>query len=225
MTEEALGKPTASFDDYQLFWDLHEVRVSYRMHYGNYRELIRYLRAFRSMDSWKPENRIQLFDSIIDVHRCLQNFLSSAAALVAHTDRHVKRFYRRTEYQRDLESEMRAIKGTAIHQLVNELRNYSLHEAVSNVWASLTASPKGPEGSVTLRVEDLLKSNRWTGNAKTYLEEAGERLDIGRVVEEHTTLLNDFHKRLRERESRIHSDLLARLGKRIEELPEELLEK
>ena len=137
-----------------------------------------------------------------ELNRHVHNFVSSALTLVEHTRVFMKKHYSGTELLATYEKQVAAtFAESPIAQFVQGLRNYMLHRCLPNssIFMKFTPNPGATDGSGTMETgaqfdtSSLLDWKDWKPVARTYLDRAGETLDIQEFAKEYMTLVNQFH--------------------------------
>ncbi len=157
-----------------------------------------------------------------ELSRHIHNFVSSALTLVEHTRVFMRKHYSETEllitYEKQVE---KTFLQSPVAQFVQGLRNYMLHRGLpkSNMFLSFKSDPKAKDGSGTMETgvnydtASLLEWKDWKPQARTYLENAGENLDLHEFVQQYLTLVNQFHGWLDATLEHHHRSDILELGK------------
>lgn len=137
-----------------------------------------------------------------ELSRHVHNFVSSALTLVEHTRIFMRKYYADTDL---LDIYVKQVTATFAHspvaQFVQGLRNYMLHRSLpsSSMFMKLTNDPDATDGSATAETgvhydtASLLEWKEWKPMARTYLEQAGENLDLHEFAQEYLAIVNQFH--------------------------------
>jgi hypothetical protein len=137
-----------------------------------------------------------------ELNRHVHNFVSSSLTLVEHTRVFMREHYAGTEFLATYEKQVIAIFAKSpIAQFVQGLRNYMLHRGLPNssMFIKFATSPGASDGSGTMETgvqydtASLLDWKDWKSVARTYIEQAGEHLDVHEFAQEYLTLVNQFH--------------------------------
>jgi hypothetical protein len=138
-----------------------------------------------------------------EISRHVHNFVSSALTLVEHTRVFIRKNYKDSpifvEYDKHVQS---VFSSSPVSQFVQGLRNYMLHRGLPNstMFLHFSQDPDnesaGAQTKTGIRYDtaSLLDWNDWKPLARTYIEGAGEHLDIGEFVQEYLTIVNQFHR-------------------------------
>lgn len=122
-----------------------------------------------------------------ELNRHVHNFVSSALTLVDHTRVFMMKHYAGTElmvaYERQV---VTTFAQSPVAQFVQVLRNYMMHRGLpsSSMFMKFTTSLGAVDGSGTEETGvhydtvSLLDWKDWKPVARTYLEQAGEHLDL-----------------------------------------------
>lgn len=114
----------------------------------------------------------------------------------------MRKQYAGTELLAAYETQARAtFAQSPVAQFVQGLRNYMLHRGLPNssMFMTFTTNPGATDGSGTAETgvhydtASLLDWEEWKSAARTYLEQAGEHLDVHQFAQEYLTLVNQFH--------------------------------
>ncbi len=136
-----------------------------------------------------------------ELNRHVHNFASSALTLVEHTRVFMRRHYADTNLLAIYEKQVTAtFAQSPVAQFVQGLRNYMLHRGLPNssMFMKFETNPSATDGSGTAETGvhydtvSLLDWDGWKPVARTYLEQAGEHLDLHEFAQEYLTLVNQF---------------------------------
>lgn len=152
-----------------------------------------------------------------ELNRHIHNFVSSSLTLVEHTRVFMRTHYAGTEILTIYENKARdTFANSPVAQFVQGLRNYMLHRGLPNssMFMKFEAAPSEMGGVGTMETgvsydtASLLDWKDWKSVARTYIEQAGEHLDIHEVTQEYLALVSRFHDWLDSTlEKYHHSDL------------------
>ena len=199
---------------------LENLTSSYQVNLDNYHELMEVAGPIDDPDvllrMWSVDNRAGLEKVIAEVERRLVNFLASSMSLVAHTREHVKDLYGQSEFKKEYEREVaHRLSTNPVRCFVQDLRNYSLHFKIPFAGASLEIRKgQAPQNSFRLSTGPLKKWDRWTSHSRSYIEAAGEYIDIGQLAKDYMKLIQEFYLWFRGREAEIHGESLSLLEQR-----------
>lgn len=137
-----------------------------------------------------------------EVARRLHNFVASALMLVDHTRSFIRRHYDGTlisnRYQERVSSEF---ARDPLAQFVQNLRNYMLHSGLppSEMYLNLEAIPGAPGGAtftagIRIRAPQLAVWDNWSSPARSFIERAGEFIDIRSFSEAYTEKVVSLHR-------------------------------
>lgn len=156
-----------------------------------------------------------------EINRHVHNFVSSALTLVEHTRGFMRKHYAGTDLLATYESQAAAtFAQSPVAQFVQGLRNYMLHRGLPNssMFMKFTTNPDATDGSGTAEtgvhydIASLLDWKDWKPVARTYLEHAGEHLDLHEFAQDYLTLVNQFHGWLDSTLAAHHQSDLQELG-------------
>lgn len=138
-----------------------------------------------------------------ELNRHVHNFVSSSLTLVEHTRVFMRKNYLDTQLLKTYETQVVAtFAKSPVAQFVQGLRNYMLHRGLpaSSMFMKILSNSGETDGSGTMETgvhydtASLLDWKDWKAPARTYLEHAGEHLDIYDFAIEYLTLVNQFHE-------------------------------
>ncbi|MGQ8845414.1 hypothetical protein ACUTQW_23570 [Serratia sp. TSA_7] len=138
-----------------------------------------------------------------ELNRHVHNFVSSSLTLVEHTRVFMRKHYAGTKLFETYEMQVIAtFAKSPVAQFVQGLRNYMLHKGLPNssMFMKFVTSPGAMDGSGTMETgvrystTSLLDWKDWKPVARTYIEQAGEHLDVHEFTQEYLTLVNQFHE-------------------------------
>lgn len=156
-----------------------------------------------------------------ELNRHVHNFVSSAVTLVEHTRVFMRKHYAETDLLETYKKQVVAtFAQSPVAQYVQGLRNYMLHRGLPNssMFMKFTSNPGAADGSGTAETgvhyetASLLDWKDWKPVARTYLEQAGEQLDILEFAQDYLTLVNQFHSWLDATLAEHHRSDLQELG-------------
>jgi hypothetical protein len=145
----------------------------------------------------------QAFEEFLDeTERYLHNYVAAAASRVDHFRRFKDAEWLdgsplHEEYQRRVDEEF---KASPLHNFVTDLRNLILHVRLP---VSTTTETYARGGTWTFRImldsADLLRWDRWTPQARQYIEASGDSVDLSRTVSTYTDEIIAFDRWVAER--------------------------
>jgi hypothetical protein len=156
-----------------------------------------------------------------ELNRHVHNFVSSALTLTEHTRVLMRKHYPGTDLLATYEEQVTAtFAQSPVAQFVQGLRNYMLHRGLPNssLFMKFTTNPGAMDGSGTAETGvhydtvSLLDWKDWKSVARTYLERAGEHLDLHEFAQEYITLVNQFQGWLDAALATHHQSDLQELG-------------
>lgn len=210
--------------EWALFQELRRLKYSYRLHEGNYSELVRLLDAVadgpRALHVWREDQR-DLLDAVMEeTARLLHNFSASATSLVDHTRAHVKRLYSGTDLQQQYKARTERLSNSPVVRFVQDLRNYLHHYRFPPLTAELTVNVGHGtlKNTLALEVEKLRSWDGWTQPSRKYISRQGDAINVRVAVEEYMALIKALYEWLTESETGIHGKELDALERRYSEL-------
>lgn len=151
----------------------------------------------------KRTDQDELSIAIEEVTRKLQNFLTSAFALVDYTRRHRALISKDLEFSREIVRQInRRFKGEIDHLIAQRLRTVSVHYEIIPVNARFSLNtwevPDNFEstdvtGRFLLKIDDLLEWEQWSEEEKAMLEDSEPKIDILEFVERYFSDIEDFY--------------------------------
>ncbi len=155
-----------------------------------------------------------------EVNRRLHNFVAASLTLIEHT-----RVFMRERYTGTVVFELYQAKVAAefsnepLARFLQDLRNYMLHKGLpeSTMFLAYESNPQMPDGGgelttgIRYNANILLAWDGWKAPAKTFIENAGEYVDIHAFVDTYTDKVILFHEWLQNELDRFHAEDLAQL--------------
>lgn len=167
-----------------------ELRRTVKLHFRNLRELTQLLHAAETnfelaielVQNVREPTVLNEFTARLDQR--LHNAISSAITLVDHSRRVVDK-YEGTEFYRGFHSRNGRVKDDPRAKFIRRLRNYLLHYGnlpyIHNVTLPVR-SEKEFSSSVQLSTSVLLSWGGWCAGSRSFLQDAGETVDLGEIV-------------------------------------------
>lgn len=195
----------------------------------NSRDLLRLLEGFRNAEPripiWDIERREDLDIVGHEIGRLLHNYVAAAMTIREHTRNRIRYHYEGTEffdtYQNQIDTRF-ASNGLA--RFIQGLRNYMLHYTLPYTQAQLQILPTGEGNQVTLEssmlldVDTLLEWDEWDQHAREFISSEPEGLSIEPFVTEYSQMVLEFHVWLDTSLQGMHSEELAWLEEKGNEL-------
>lgn len=205
-----LSQEIEKSDAYKYECRIETLITNYYVFQRNYEELKKKLEVKNSQEKmfelWDPSNNIQFTTLIREIIRLMQNYLSSAVALVGHTRTAIDRWYTGTDFQREYKDQIASrFVGNKLTTFVEDLRNFNLHYWLPVTTANMSIINKNAVFSFMLDKEHLLVWSNWE-KGKAFLSEAGNEIDICTLVDEYYRQIDDFHSWLIKRLLDIHKE-------------------
>ena len=207
--------------EWKLRAQLEQLTFVFSLHHANYQELKRLMKAIAADEEtilrlWNVQNRTVLDNVIEEASRLFFNFLSSANALVDHTRVHVRKLYSSSPFKEEYEAQKeQRLTKIPLRRFVQELRNYSLHQRIPIVTATLNLKPgQPPKNRLMLDISELARRHRWDAGLKKYMATLDEDHPLEDLVDDYMTLITSFYEWLGARESAIHRTALGELQQR-----------
>ena len=173
---------------------------------GNAKVLLDHLKRMDDLDQMLAiTSDQQAFEQFLDeTERHLHNYVAASASRVDHFRRFKDNQWRegsplREEYQRRVDE---GFKASPLHNFVTDLRNLVLHVRLP-VSTTTEAWTRSAAWTYTFRVmlnsADLLRWDRWSPEARQYIEASGDSVDLGRTVSTYTDEIIAFDRWVAER--------------------------
>jgi hypothetical protein len=120
---------------YQIYLHLERLSLYFYIFKKNYVDLIKLLRGAQSLESyemiWILSKQDEMTKVLMEITRLLQNFLSSAPALVQHTRKSLRNWYSDDPFLDKYQEKVDELfLNDAISGFIEDLRNYNLHYIV-----------------------------------------------------------------------------------------------
>lgn len=210
--------------------------ASYSVFLGSHKELERYLHAMArpevAITLWGDDENKLLRQYNLQVLRLLHNYLASVKSLVEHTRIVSRKLYSGTPFWREYDEKVKTtFTDRPLARFVQDFRNYILHKGLpaTNTRFSLDREPDSSDfrmdSYVTLDVASLLKWDKWTHAALSYLRSSPKKLRLDEVVTNYTGTVREFYDWFGQRQREIHAEdfnVLARLQAKAKEVHERL---
>lgn len=176
----------------------------YKVFKGNYHELHQLLGNlvkpevfFRwASKEYSKEREVVL----LEIARCLLNYLASASALVDHTRNYINKYDANSKLVVDYHERKRNdFVDQGLPQFVHGLRNHASHALLPVPFGNLQAyranldDEFSTEITIALSKTALLRWPNWNSAAKDYLATLDENIDLVKVTNEYFSLVTNFH--------------------------------
>jgi hypothetical protein len=175
---------------------------SLRVFDANARELADLLDAGSELPSalelWAQANRVERETFLDEVDRLLHNYLAAATSLRDHSRNVQRKLLAESETDR-LAAEYTARRDatfttSTLSQFVQRLRNYSQHSRLPITRGRAHYSREsGFDASVVIPKSELLKSGKWEGLAKRFLDESDDELVLREIMADYNEAVRAFH--------------------------------
>jgi hypothetical protein len=154
-----------------------------------------------------------------EVTRRAHNFVAAALTLVEHTRIFMRDNYGDLPIFGHYQSKVDAdFAHEPLAKFVKDLRNYMLHKGLPNseMYLNFESKPDRPEGGsietgIHIRTAPLLEWDRWSLEARTYVESCGEFVDVRTFAEAYTDRTVAFYSWLQGELDQFHSTDLDEL--------------
>ena len=200
----------------------------YKVFKGNYYELHQLLGNlikpevfFRWAGTEHPKERETV---LLEIARCLLNYVASASALVDHTRNFIDKYDANSmlvvAYN---ERKRNDFVDQGLPQFVHGLRNHASHALLPVPFDNLQASRANLDDEfsteiiIALSKTSLLRWPKWNSAAKVYLAKLDENINLVNVTNEYFSLVTNFHVWLHNMLAEYHkTDLDWYMSKRLE---------
>ena len=190
-------------EPYRIYNRLKVLTFSFKVFEGNYYQLNELLITIiepKVYFEWGITGKRKEFEAVmLEVSRCLQNYLMSALALVAHTRNHIKKYYSDTPLFARYELRAKNDFSEGLHQFIQDLRNYTVHDLLllPSTRAQFEADNEEQKGKIeifiVLEKSRLNRYGNWSPKAKKYIDNLDENINLINLTNEYFTLVTDFH--------------------------------
>jgi hypothetical protein len=178
--------------------NLKALQASYRVFYGNYIALTKYLEPLQDpKESLKMYNLYQINNQenlINETSRLFHNFITSTKSLIDHTDNMIYKLYSqfRNEYNTKKEE---YIRSHSVSKFVKDLREYTLHYTlpIQELQIALFSSSKDIDFRMKINIAQLKKWSKWSGKSKSYLQGLDKGLSVIDLVNDYFILIQNFY--------------------------------
>jgi hypothetical protein len=164
---------------------------------GNAKALLDHLRRMDDdLDHMLATTRdLQAFGEFLDeTERHLHNYVAAAQTRVEHFRRLSRNDMPegfREEYERRVDQEFAT---SPLHNFVTDLRNFVLHWRLPVQSATESWGADGWSFQVMLDSADLLRWDKWSSQARQYIEGSGESVDLDATVASYTNKIVTFDR-------------------------------
>ena len=223
-------------DGYILEKRYKELNVLVYIFERNYIDLISAIHTFTSDEStsvlWTTNNQEKRIMSMHEISRLFHNFLASGSMLFQVSDVYIRKKW----YKNDKEFLNIYISGYEKHfynkpliSFFHKLRDYTLHYHGLPSISTFSASMKPETGEVSttrdysLDKAELLNWKSWKRQAKEYLTDCNDKIEIESLAREYHQQVMKFHKWLHKLLQEKHKEAIADYVK-LKEQRDKLLE-
>jgi hypothetical protein len=127
---------------------------------------------------------------LAQVDQRLHNYVAALKSLVEHTRKQVRKLYGSdaeflVQYRKNV---VQPFAESPVAMFLQDLRDFVLHNGLPLTGAHVTITESRASGEVLLDTAALLRWRGWTDEAKTYLNQAGERALLRDAVDEYSAI-------------------------------------
>ncbi len=178
-----------------IYRNLKALQASYRVFYGNYIVLIKYLEPLQdpkeSLKKYNSYERKNLEDLIDETSRLFHNFIASTESLLDHTDKMIDKLYSQLRKEYD-EKKEEYIRSKSISKFTRDLRQYTLHYTLP-IQELQISFLEDIDFSMKINIEYLEKWSGWSKKSKSYFQGLGESLSVLDLVNDYFVLIQKFY--------------------------------
>ena len=210
MTEE---QPTGeSIQDMLRYLD-----ASFSIYRGNYLELAATWHIYENdLQILHIEDRRRLAMLLDEVERLLHNYLASVRSLVDHT-RIFKNRLDNEEFRKQYHEKLKEVNKSKCVAFVQNLRNYAHHYEIININATFSQKMgKSEEEDVFhsrhlyIYASDLLRFKKWKPNARKYMADCGESIELKTAIDKYHKLIFHFTRSIFDKISELYPEQYMR---------------
>lgn len=177
--------------------NLKALQASYRVFYGNYIALTKYLEPLQnpreSLQMYNWDKRKNLENLIDETSRLFHNFIASTESLLDHTDKVIDKSYSQFRNKYD-EKKEEYIKSQSISKFVKDLRQYTIHYTLPLKELEISfSSAEDIDFGMKINTEYLEKWSKWSGKSKSYLQGLDKGLSVIDLVNDYFVLIQKFY--------------------------------
>lgn len=172
--------------------------------FNNGEELLNSAKRIHDPDLMAPtigeENREASNQAHREFNRHLHNFVASAMTLVDHTRVMLKERYEGESILNEINEHItNTVAKIPVCKFVQDMRNYIVHRGLPNsqIYNKFTKNENDSFNytvGIQIPTADLLDYQKWTAPAKSYLEQAGEYIDILNLVSSYIQEVQELNK-------------------------------
>lgn len=239
----ALHKDIRNSKEYKAIKGLRENETSFRLFLRNYHELMRLLHIVENIPTairlWDVKKRDAFGQVLEEVTFLLHNYVASVMSLVDHTRVLHERLYENEHSERleVIQTEInKRFVNNETHQLVQGLRNYTLHRKLPSIGGrmSYTAGDTEFDFKYVISAKSLLDWDGWKPLAKRkldklsnlsieerFIEYQKQDISISQLITAHHKEVVSFYKWLGIQQKQWHKEdekILREKGKTLEQL-------
>jgi hypothetical protein len=150
-----------------------------------------------------------------EIFRLLHNFLAGVATLIDHTRVLTNEIYADRPFKAEYDAKVKELFGNApMPGFVKDLRNWMVHKgAVPLCIISKLTLDEAVTTRFMLRVSDLQTWDGWKAQAKSFLAEAPDDINLAALVRSYGDLVRNFYGWLSVRFSEVHAQEFEELAR------------
>jgi hypothetical protein len=158
----------------------------------NFEDLILLLDKYeKELELWSVENREKYEEGIWELHRLLDNYLSSIYSLIEHSIQFCK-VLKCPELDHAYREKKDELLNWDCAKFVRDLRTFSQHIGLPLLVGQIHSSPTEFRQTILLQKDELLKWQKWSNSSKKYIASKKE-VQLTAILKEYQGLLNDFY--------------------------------
>ena len=180
-----------------IYRNLKALQASYRVFYGNYIALTKYLEPLQnpreSLQMYNWDERKNLENLIDETSRLFHNFIASTESLLDHTDKVIDKSYSQFRNKYDKKKE-EYIKSQSISKFVKDLRQYTIHYTLPLKELEISFSfAEDIDFGMKINTEYLEKWSGWSKKSKSYFQGLGKSFSVLDLVNGYFVLIQNFY--------------------------------
>jgi hypothetical protein len=162
------------------------------------------------LEIWDVKNRDKFEVGLWELHRLLQNYLSSIYSLIEHNVQFCKDL-NCAELNKAYQEKKDELLNWDCAKFVRDLRTFSEHIGLPLLKGQIYSSKTEYKQSILLQKDKLLKWRNWSHASKRYIASKKE-LELIAILREYQGLIKDFYHWFYEKTSQIYKKQLTELA-------------
>lgn len=195
---------------------VNQLRSSQTLLKRNYEELLTFLDYLCAPSVAFSYSRVEekwlWYDGMIEITRLFHNFVAAALSLIDHTRVLYRHLYESANEFPELQPRIEAdFVNHPLTQFVVKLRQMTQHyrlPSIENYTSMSNINKDGLVGNMSiqmrLRTDDLRQFDGWNNPATSFLESAGDHIDLRAIITEYYAHVNQFYEWFDQRQRALH---------------------